>query len=128
MLRKRIDGGVLRILLLGCGGAGDRCDDGVAGIGVHLEELAQHGVGVEADELRVGADVGTPEDPRRPVRHVVVFERFEERELDLGLLGDRDEIDLPRFTLLAQPGAETLRHGAYLSGYNHATRVAVATC
>src|SRR5688572_15694013 len=75
-----------------------------------LNELADDDVRVEADRLRVRANVGTAEDAARPVRHVVALDCFEQRLLDLGLGGDRDQIDSLFLTPLAQPGAETLMH------------------
>ena len=83
-------------------------------LGVRLEELAHDDIRIETDDLRVGADVGAPEDPRRPLRDVVPLEPFEQRALDLGLLGYRSEIDRSSFTLLAQPRAETFNHVADL--------------
>ena len=78
----------------GGGFKGRHRGDGFDGIGVELEELAHHDIGFEADGVRVGTDEGAAKDPRRPVRHVVAFQRFEQRELDLRLFGDLDEGDL----------------------------------
>ena len=64
-----------------------------------LDELADRGRRIEADRLCVGTDVGPAEDTERPVREVVTLQRLEERELDLGLLGNGGERDLPLLAL-----------------------------
>ena len=89
---------------------------GVYRLRVEVEELADDGVGLEVDELRVGADEGSAENTGRPMRHVVPFQTFQQRQADLRLVGNRSEGDLLAFTLLAQSGAETLGHGADLAG------------
>ena len=81
------------------------CRDDLNRIGVHLQELADDDVGVEADGVRVGANEGAAKDPRRPLGHVVPFQGVQQRQLDLGLLRDRDEGNGLFFTPLAQPGA-----------------------
>lgn len=57
------------------------------------------------------ANEGSTENPRGPVRHVVPFHRFEQRQLDLGLFGDRDERYVLFFTPPAQSSAERFLHG-----------------
>ena len=89
---------------------------GVYRLRVEVEELADDGVGLEVDELRVGADEGSAENTGRPMRHVVPFQTFQQRQADLRLVGNRSEGDLLSFTLLAQSSAETLGHGADLAG------------
>jgi hypothetical protein len=44
------------------------------------------------------------------VRQVVALQFFQQRHLDFGLLGNRRKGNLLSFTLLAQPGAETIGH------------------
>jgi len=51
--------------------------------------------------MGVGANEGAPEDARRPVRHIIPLEPFQERQLDLRLFSDGGEIDLLSFTPLA---------------------------
>src|SRR5262249_55915475 len=67
--------------------------------------------GVEPDRIRVVADVGPPEDARRPVGDVVALQPLEQRQLDFGLIGDRPERHAFLFAVVAQPGAEALVHG-----------------
>jgi hypothetical protein len=49
------------------------------------------------------------------MRNVVPLQRLEQRQLDFGLLGDREESNVLLFTPLAQPSAETVMHAAHLS-------------
>ena len=85
-------------------------------VGVELQKLADDDVGLEVDGMRIGADEGTTKNARRPARHVVSLQRFEQRQLDFRPLRDRGEGNLLSFTLLAQSSAETLSHAGHLAG------------
>jgi hypothetical protein len=94
--------------------------DGLRRVGIALEKLANHGVGVEIDGSRVGADERAAKDSRGPLRHVVALQRVEERELDLGLLRNRDQGNLLLFSPFAHSCAETLSHADTSRGSAHA--------
>jgi hypothetical protein len=57
-------------------------------IGMELQELANDRVGFQADRVRVRANEGTAENARRPARHVVAFQPFQQRNADLRLFRD----------------------------------------
>ena len=76
-----------------------------------LHELSDDGVGIETDRVRVVADEGPPEDARGPLADVIPLETLEQRQVDLGLIGDRPEGDALFFSLMAQARAEALVHG-----------------
>ena len=73
------------------------------------EKIADDGIGLEADGVRVGADERATEDSRGPVREIVPLEPLQERQLYLRLVGDRRERDLLSFAAVAESRAETLR-------------------
>src|SRR6267142_4827749 len=81
---------------------------GIVGIGKALEELAGRRVGIESNGLRVGTNERSPEDPRRPPRHVVALETFQQREADLAVRGDGSERYLTPLALAAQTPSEAL--------------------
>ena len=88
----------------------------IGGVWIELQEFAQGFVGIEPDHVRIRAEIRLAEDPAGPVRDVVALEPVEQRELDLGLLGDGCQSNLALFAPLPQSGAETFRHGAHLNG------------
>ena len=71
-----------------------------------LDELANRRGRIQADRLRVGANVRPAEDTERPVREVVALQRLEQREFDFGLVGNRRERDLSPFALQPEPISE----------------------
>src|SRR5581483_6192381 len=75
-------------------------------IGKPLEELFRRGVGIQADRVRIGANVRLAENTRGPVRRVVAFELLKEGRPNLGVLGDRGERDVAAFAFAPQTGAE----------------------
>src|SRR5437660_4107776 len=83
---------------------------------MEIQEFADDAVRLEADGVGVGADERATKDAGRPMRDIVAFQRFEQRQLDLRLFRDRNESNLLSFTPLAQSGAETFRHAAHLAG------------
>src|SRR4029077_17356414 len=85
--------------------------DFFVGIGMDFQELADDRVGVEANGLRVGAQVRAPEDAPRPLRDVVTFQRLEKRELDLCLFSDRRERDPLLLARGPESNAEIWTHG-----------------
>src|SRR5262245_61081408 len=91
---------------------------------MNFQELVKRLVRIEADHLRIRTDVRSPEDSGRPLRDVVHLEALEQRDLDLGTLGNRNETDLSFFAALAQPGAEAVSHAAYLCGSGAASHTA----
>src|SRR6185295_18342983 len=102
--------GGMQAVVLAAGLEGGHGYDGLRRIGIALEKLANHDVGVEIHCARVGADERTAEDSRGPLRHVVALQRVEERELDLRLLRDRDQGNLLLLAPFAHSRAETLSH------------------
>jgi len=68
-----------------------------------IEEFTERGRRVEADRLRVGTNVGPPEQAKRPVREIVALQRFEQRQLDLGLLRYNRERNLSLFAMQPEP-------------------------
>jgi hypothetical protein len=64
--------------------------------------------------VSVGANERAAEYAGGPLRDVIPLQGFEQRQLDLGLLRDGNQIDLLLFTPLAQSSAETLRHAVHL--------------
>jgi hypothetical protein len=114
---KRIDGGIeketdpgSRRSIIGFGTSLRRLQDGrdfFLRIGTDFQELGDDGVGVEADGLRVGAQVRAAEYSARPLRDVVSFQSLEQRELDLCPFGDRAERDLVSLTHRPKASTET---------------------
>jgi hypothetical protein len=79
------------------------CDDR---IGMQLEEFPDERFGIQADRARIGPDVRTTENARRPVGDIIALEPFEHRQLDLRVGRDRAEGHLLLFTVRPEPGAK----------------------
>ena len=84
--------------------------DDFDGLGMGLEKLADDDIGVETDRLRVRANEGATNKSRRPVPDIVPLQRFEQRPLEFGLPGDRDQRNALFFTAPAHSIAKTSDH------------------
>ena len=73
---------------------------------VFLEVGRHHRLGVDADELRVGADEALVENAAGKVPEVVALERVEITEVDLRRLGDLPERDLTQLPLASEGFSE----------------------
>ena len=94
------------------------CRDDFGRVRVDFEELAHNHIRLQPDRVRIRADERAAEDPRRPLRDIPAFERFQQRLFYFRLLGDRAERNLLSFTPLAQSGAKIFRHAAHLGGHD----------
>ncbi len=74
-------------------------------------DAGENALRLEPDRSGITADKRPPEDSVRPLRNIVALKRGEQRRLDLGLLGNGGQGNALLFALMAQPGAERLRHG-----------------
>src|SRR5256885_10537746 len=79
-------------------------------LGIEGAQLADDGIGVGANRLRVVANPRSPEDPGGPVFEVVALEGLEQRSFDLRLSRDGGELDAATFALLAKACAEACFH------------------
>src|SRR5205823_3889693 len=81
-------------------------------VGVGRQEFAHDDIWIEPDLLGVGSNERPAKNSGGPSRKVVALERFEQRQLDFGPVGDRDESNCLFFTPPAQSSAETFKHAA----------------
>jgi hypothetical protein len=67
----------------------ERSDNGqLFAVGMTIQELLHHVVGIEADRLCIAPDERTPEDSTGPTRDVVALEVAQQGDTDFGV--DRD--------------------------------------